>query len=178
MSLLLGNLSHIHKQESVSFSKEMMGGVEQNHFFSTWVWTQGMLSRQVLYCLNQASSSFFSGYFGDRVLLSAHTGLDLDPSILSFPQCLGWQALPPCPDFFHWVGSLTNVFAWVGLELMILPISTSQEGRITGMSHWHPAEQSFWNFLKNRSNLDSYLCYLRVDSLGQGSYILDIHILL
>jgi hypothetical protein len=36
-----------------------------------------------------------------------------------------------------------KLFACAGLELVILPISTSQVGRITGVSHWCPAESTF-----------------------------------
>jgi hypothetical protein len=40
------------------------------------------LARQALYHLSHASSPFCSHYFGDEVLLFAHTGLDLNPPVL------------------------------------------------------------------------------------------------
>jgi hypothetical protein len=42
--------------------------------------------------LSHASSSFFSSYFGDRVLLFAQAILDCDLPILSFPLLLGREA--------------------------------------------------------------------------------------
>jgi hypothetical protein len=39
------------------------------------------LVRQVLYCLSHASSPFHTGYFGDRVLLFAQAGVDLDSPV-------------------------------------------------------------------------------------------------
>jgi hypothetical protein len=44
-------------------------GFEQVLFFgATWIWTQSFnLAKQVIYCLSHASSTFCSGYFGDRV---------------------------------------------------------------------------------------------------------------
>jgi hypothetical protein len=46
-----------------------------------------MLVRQALLnltSLNLAPSPFYSGYFGDRVLLFTQAGLNYDPPILSF----------------------------------------------------------------------------------------------
>jgi hypothetical protein len=43
-----------------------------------------VFARQVLNHLSQDPSPFYSGYFGDRVLLFAQAILDHDPRILSF----------------------------------------------------------------------------------------------
>jgi hypothetical protein len=58
------------------------------HFLFFWCGGTGVLNsdfvRQVFYCLSHISSSFYSGYFGDGVVLCAHAVLDLDPPVLCF----------------------------------------------------------------------------------------------
>jgi hypothetical protein len=78
-----------------------------------------VLARQSLYHLSHASSpSFFSGGFGERVLLFAQARSDQDPPILGFPQFLGWNCAQPCPAFFFSLRvSLANFLprlAWNG----------------------------------------------------------------
>jgi hypothetical protein len=52
----------------------------------------------VLYHLNHTSSPFFSGYFGDRVSLFAHMGLDGNLPILILPAIIGMTG--KCQLFF------------------------------------------------------------------------------
>jgi hypothetical protein len=83
------------------------------HFSFLWigVWTQGFVfARQVLNHLSQDPSPFYSGYFGDRVLLFAQAILDHDPRILSFLLLLEWQTDVTMPSFFPWDRGLTNLF--------------------------------------------------------------------
>jgi hypothetical protein len=64
-------------------------------------WTQGFaLAKQTLYCLIHTSTSFFLGYFGDGVLLSTWTGLDLNPPNLGVSHILGWQAPASLPSYW------------------------------------------------------------------------------
>jgi hypothetical protein len=91
-------------------------------FFYFWLYqdlNSGLcFARQVLYHLSHSSSPFCSGYFGDRVLLFAQTGLDCDPPILGFPQLLEWQVHATTPSFFfHWDEvSQTFFLTQAGLE--------------------------------------------------------------
>jgi hypothetical protein len=54
-----------------------------------------------------------------------------------------------CEGFFHEIGS-RELFAWAGMETMILPISASGVERITGVSHWCPTITPFES--KQRKN--------------------------
>jgi hypothetical protein len=71
-------------------------------FGGTGVWIQCFMpARQVLYCLNHTSNSFFSsGYFGDMVSLFAQASLDRDPPILGFPMSLVWEEHCTTSSFF------------------------------------------------------------------------------
>jgi hypothetical protein len=79
-----------------------------------------MVARQVLYCLNCASSPFCSGSFADRVSLFAQIGLD---------HC-GWDdSLHDHASFFLLRWSLENSPFIPGYPgTAILPISTSRLG--------------------------------------------------
>jgi hypothetical protein len=51
-----------------------------------------------------------SGYFGDRVLLFAQTGLDHDALIVSFLLLLEWQVCTTTPCFYPFRWGLMNFF--------------------------------------------------------------------
>jgi hypothetical protein len=85
----------------------------------TGVSTQGLVLAQLaLYHLNQASSPFCFGYFGDRVLFFMPRRLNLDLPILLFPPLLEKQAHTTIPSFFCQDGNLTDSLppAPTGLE--------------------------------------------------------------
>jgi hypothetical protein len=55
-------------------------------FLSARDWTQGLvLARQAHYHLSLSTSPLCVGYFWDRVLLFAHSGLNCDPPVCAHP---------------------------------------------------------------------------------------------
>jgi hypothetical protein len=119
--------------------------IKDVHFFcfdGTGVWTQGfVLPRQALYHLNNASSSFSSGYFCDRVSLFAWARLDCDSLILCFLLLLGcYRITPPGPAFFYWDGvswTFLPGLAWNhNPTLLSPPYSLGWQACATVPSYW------------------------------------------
>jgi hypothetical protein len=109
-------------------------------FDGSKVWIQGCtLARQTLYHLNHTSSSFCFGYFEERILLFAQTGLDHNPPIFCFPPSLRWHMHATVPNFFPMSWGLTSFFAglaWNHYPDLSLPLSLGWQVSSTAPSYW------------------------------------------
>jgi hypothetical protein len=86
--------------------------------------------------LSHTSSSFCSGYFGDRVLFFVQAGWDCDPPSSRFQLLLGWQVSAIIPSFFLLRWGLMNYLPRLASNCDP-PISVSQVPRITSVRHQH-----------------------------------------
>jgi hypothetical protein len=127
---LKGEVSGIPK--SAVLTDSVQWSIYQYIFCGTGIWANSfMLARQALYCLSHASSSFCSGYFGDRFSLFVLTSLDHN-SILSFLLSLGWQLCTTTPSFFllRWGSHKTFCWGWTRtMMLLISAASVAWDGR-------------------------------------------------
>jgi hypothetical protein len=82
------------------------------------------------------------GYFRDRVLhLCLHLWYGLQSSYLYFPCSWDNRLRPPCPAIGWDEVSWTFCLDWP--QTVVLPVSTSQVGRFTGLSYH---AQPWWTF--------------------------------
>jgi hypothetical protein len=91
------------------------------------------LARQGLYCLSHTSSPFYSGYFGDKVLLFVLPGMDHDHTILHFLPHLRWQVC--ITKFSYWLRwGIVNSLLGLSCDCDPPHLST-QVAQMKGMSH-------------------------------------------
>jgi hypothetical protein len=108
-------------------------------------WTQGFaLVRQAYYHLSNSVASFCAGYFWDRVSLYAWVVMDCDSPICASSDSWEWQMCATIPGIDHDGGLVNFLLDWSWT--MILPISTFQVARITGLSHCAHCE-NFWKIM-------------------------------
>jgi hypothetical protein len=112
---------------------------------------------QVLCYLNQASSLFCSGYFGDRVTLFAQACLDHHPPILCSLLSLVWQVQTTMLSFFllRWGLFQSFCLGWPGTAILISASHVAWHIPLLPAISWDGVSRTFcWVGLKLWSNLD------------------------
>jgi hypothetical protein len=128
------------------------------HNWDTEAWIQGSeLAGQAHYHLSHDSSSFCSGYFGDRIFLPRPVGLG--PSYFMLPTVVGMTGMP---DYWLRWRLLTLSLCWSWTA--VLPILAFQVVRIAGVNNWHLAT-IFFKTLRISHYWNKYTFFLLIKNL-------------